>query len=389
MRLRNPPSRPPRRGAVAVLVAILLIPLLGMVAFSVDIGYIKVVQSELHSAADAAALAGVSQLLDRNLLQGNAGNGLAGETAARNEAIRIAGLNSAGNVSLSLDRNDVNDPAGDVVLGHLDNPGNLSEPLHTSRRPFNSVQVRTRRTNARNGPVNLFFARVLGCEKVGIEATATATYEDGIRGFRIRSTGPQTAKLLPFALDVDTWNSLMAGTGPDNWSYDPKTKIPVPGSDGIRETNLYPLGGGSAGNFGTVDIGNPNNAVGDIERQIREGPNQSDFAQIGGELKLGPDGTLPLQGDTGLSAGFKNALLAVRGEPRIVPLYRPPVVNSGNRAVYTIVGFAGVVITDVKLTGAMADKYITVQPEYVIDETALGGGPQTSRFVYRPLRLSR
>ncbi len=56
-------TRPARRGAVAPLLALLLIPVLGMVAFSVDLGYMIVVRTELQNAADAAAMAGAQQFM--------------------------------------------------------------------------------------------------------------------------------------------------------------------------------------------------------------------------------------------------------------------------------------------------------------------------------------
>ena len=51
-----------RPGAVIPLFAILLIPLLGMLAFAIDIGYIALVRTDLQTAADAAALAGAEKL---------------------------------------------------------------------------------------------------------------------------------------------------------------------------------------------------------------------------------------------------------------------------------------------------------------------------------------
>src|SRR5436853_634411 len=56
-------DRNQRRGAVAVLVAVLMIPLFAMVAFAIDIGYVAHVKSELQKAADAAALAGAAKLM--------------------------------------------------------------------------------------------------------------------------------------------------------------------------------------------------------------------------------------------------------------------------------------------------------------------------------------
>src|SRR5262245_34398249 len=105
-----------RRRNVAVLTIILLIPMIAMVAFGVDWGYILVVRGELQNAADSASLAGVSQLLDRDALKGTPDQ-TAEIAAARNEAIRFAALNKAGAVQVALDPNDDNNADGDIVLG--------------------------------------------------------------------------------------------------------------------------------------------------------------------------------------------------------------------------------------------------------------------------------
>jgi Flp pilus assembly protein TadG len=47
-----------RRGSIVVLAALLMIMLVGMLAFAIDIGYMSTVKAELQNAADAAALAG-------------------------------------------------------------------------------------------------------------------------------------------------------------------------------------------------------------------------------------------------------------------------------------------------------------------------------------------
>ncbi|KKL08384.1 hypothetical protein LCGC14_2576400, partial [marine sediment metagenome] len=49
-------------GAIIVMVAVMLVVLLGCVALAVDIGYLYVARAELQRTADAAALAGVSEL---------------------------------------------------------------------------------------------------------------------------------------------------------------------------------------------------------------------------------------------------------------------------------------------------------------------------------------
>src|SRR6516162_9043916 len=51
-----------RRAAIVPMAALLMTLLVGMLAFSIDIGYICAVEAELQNAADAAALAGAQQM---------------------------------------------------------------------------------------------------------------------------------------------------------------------------------------------------------------------------------------------------------------------------------------------------------------------------------------
>ena len=55
-------ARGPRRGAIVPLTALLLVVLLGMLAFAIDLSYASEVESELQNVADAAALAGAGKL---------------------------------------------------------------------------------------------------------------------------------------------------------------------------------------------------------------------------------------------------------------------------------------------------------------------------------------
>jgi Flp pilus assembly protein TadG len=57
-------GRQRRQGAIAVLSAILLVVMLGMVAFSVDIGIIALARTHLQRSVDAGALAGAGVLVD-------------------------------------------------------------------------------------------------------------------------------------------------------------------------------------------------------------------------------------------------------------------------------------------------------------------------------------
>ncbi len=394
-------SAAPRAGAVVPMVALLMVFLLGMVAFAVDIGYLSVVQKEMQNAADAASLAGAAKLLDRGALMG-VPNQTATYAAVRDETQKFSALNKGGGVNLALDRNTSNDAGGDIVIGRIDSPNQLTATLDsTSARP-NSVRVRVHRNSAENGSVRLFFGPVLGRSSQDMVTTATATYEkDGVLGFRVRKSGATTSKLLPFTLEVHQWTNaptdpwydaslpggVMQAQGPDDWSYNPVTHAYAAGSDGVREVNLYPTKGNSPGNFGTVNLGQPNNGTPELERQILYGPNDTDMAAFGGQIALGADGTLTLQGNPGISAGFKDDLAAIRGQPRIIPLYKS-VTGQGANTYYTIVAFVGMTILDVDLTGN--NKHVTIQPEYVADKTAMTGGTATnSFFVTKPLKLTR
>ena len=51
-----------RRGAVAIYVASSALVLLGIGAFSIDLGHIMTVNTELQNAADAASIAGAQEL---------------------------------------------------------------------------------------------------------------------------------------------------------------------------------------------------------------------------------------------------------------------------------------------------------------------------------------
>src|SRR5207237_3245638 len=69
-----PRSRGSRRGAVAPLTAIMMVPLLGLVAFAIDAGWMALSKSGLQDAADAAALAGAQQVIGQTVPSAS-GNG--------------------------------------------------------------------------------------------------------------------------------------------------------------------------------------------------------------------------------------------------------------------------------------------------------------------------
>jgi len=387
-RISHTPQK--RRGVTFAFVAVTLIVLVGMASLTVDVGMMYRARAEAQASADSAALAGASQLFDEDRL---AGSGQMTEeiAAARAAASQYAAANAIVNDSPAVDS------SGDVLVGRLDTPWDPSEPMSfADPSRFNTVRVLVRRDSELNGPIDLFFAGIFGQTSTEIQAEAFAIMRSDIAGFTPSADGGN-AGVLPITLSVDAWNNLLNGTftSGDNYGHDADSQTVSAGADGIRELNLYPGGGTGQlppGNFGTLDIGDASNSTADIARQIVEGLSPQDIIDLGKDLVLGSDGTLPLNGDTGLSAGFEDELQAIIGQPRTIPLFST-VVGPGNNSTFTIVGFAGIVILDVKLTGAMSKKRVTIQPAYVIDPTGIPGDPGftpgVGDFVYRPIELVR
>jgi hypothetical protein len=378
------PNKSPRRRAVSfAMTAISIVMLLGMASLTVDVGMMYRARAEAQAAADAAAMAGAWKLLDNERLKSDP-NMTAVISAARTAAVQMAARNKIINTSPSLSANSSNDADGDIVVGYLSDPDNDPNEVLSTADPdqFNTVRVRVRRDAQHGSPIDLYFAGVFGRHTADISAEAYATFKDGVVGYKVDdNTG--NAQLLPLALKVDAWDNLLAGafTSGDNWTYNPATGVVTPGPDGINELNLYPGGASQLppGNFGTVDIGNPNNSTADLSRQIRYGVSADDLDYFGGELELGSDGTLLLNGDTGLSAAIKDDLIAIKGLPLAIPLFSS-VTGNGNNAMFTIVGFAGIRILDVKLTGSKSSKRVIIQPAYVVDDAAMTGPTSGSTF---------
>jgi len=371
-----------RRRAVSVpMLAVSSTTLIGVAALTIDVGSLLRAREESQIAADSAALAGAMELLDRDKLSGTPD--MTEEIiAARQAALNYAARNEVINAAPELD------PDQDVEVGYMEDLNFPNAALaFDDPNLFNTVMVRV------HGSVAMSFASIFGIHMSQAGAMGAATYKDGVVGFRVTpDSGP--AGLMPFALHIDAWEGLLADTwtSSDSWAYDPDTDSVGSGSDNIRELNLYPGAGTDQlppGNFGTVDIGSSNNSTAVIERQILYGITAEDLEWHGGELVLNADGELFVEGDTGLSAGIKDELEAIIGEPRTILLFNH-VEGPGNNAVYTIVGFAGIRVMYVKLTGAMHTKKLLIQPEFVTDDAAItDAGPGQSYFVLQPVLLTR
>ncbi len=375
-----------RHGTITILAAIMSIVLVGMVAFCVDLGYVLSAKEELQRSADSSALAACWEY-GKQLGKGSSST--LAMSSARTVAAQYASANQVTGHAVSLDSNTANSANGDVVFGYVSDFKNSQSAFETNgANGYNAVKVRLRKNGSINGQVPFFFAKIFGLSGQSLSSEAIAGLVLDIKGFQAPGDGGNIG-VLPFALDQQTWNGLIANSGTDAYKWNADTKTVSAGSDGLVEVNLYPQGTGSPGNRGTVDIGSCNNSTADIARQIVYGISASDLAALGKPLTLDNGGTMTLQGDTGISAGVKDELASIIGQPRVVPIFST-VTGNGNNATYTIVKWQGIRIVNVKLTGSMSQKNVTIQ---VAPAMVKGVVPSTatssSKYVYSPVVLVR
>lgn len=378
----------PRRGTVAVLAAVLMVSLVGMLAFAIDLSYLSNSKAELQRSADASALAACYQLIST----GTPGTplDLSGNIAkVPGAAAQYAGANHVCNAAPSL--------AGtDIVTGFLANPTQSGGTINSAanQNMFNAVQVTANRNGSANGKVPTFFGSVFGVNGTATSDSATAAFISNFSGFTIPSTnaGTENLMLLPFALDKQTWDAMLAGdttVSTDVWNCKTAGMVSA-GADGTREVNLFPQGTGSPGNRGTVKIGTSNNSTATIVDQILYGISPDEMAMYpNSQLTFDSNGHLYLGANPGISAGFKAALASIIGQTRFIPIF-DDVTGNGNNAQYEIVAFVGVEICDVNLTGSMNSKHLTVQPATVYTRGGIPSTSSTTRTsygIYSPIFL--
>ena len=171
------------KGAVAVIVGIMLFLLIAFSAFAIDVGHLMVVRNELRNAADAGALAGARWLYDQTGQNINTGaNQIAFDTARRNVSDRLsvdifwqAGQNSGSDVerghwSFTTRTFTPNDSTEVFSFCGIPTP-----VLDQDTRLINAVRVTARRAAAPGGtPAASFLARIFGFESFLAQAASVA-----------------------------------------------------------------------------------------------------------------------------------------------------------------------------------------------------------------------
>jgi hypothetical protein len=373
--MRLSPSPGNRHAAVVPLMAFLLIPLLGMMAYSVDIGWVTHTQNELQSAADAAALAGAATLTGDATLEGNTnltgGNATlqnlvqqpngwvtyylpsqsaanqanilsTSESIAKIIAKKYAAYNTAGGVSLTL-------LDSDIEFGFTDASGNYQACPGYTGFP-NTIKVTLRRDNNANGPLGLFFGPVIGTPSASLTATASATiYAGTVNDFQPNYTNP--AWILPMTYDVNHWNNFLQGTNPDA----------ITDANGNPEIQVYPSIK-FTGNFGELSLDQGNDGASTISGWIGNGTPWSDLQNEYNANLLplsahDPNSAPDWKGNPGLKTSTIHTAQNNVGQTYLLPLFKP--VNAGtppdysdyqagsgngSHYYYTIVQFVGIKI---------------------------------------------
>jgi len=197
-----------RRGNIIVLSAFLMVFLMFMLAVSVDVGYICATKAQLQRAVDAAALAGVQDLI-------------ISQDAAQARATEYLCRNPVGSSSLFIDEAALNASLAQFKTQHSSDMqmkyGNWNPTTHsfteTSVNPGAMVVTMT----YPNMP--FFFGRVLGHDTFTITASSTAMFQprdimvvlDYSASMNDDSTFPSIGKLSQSVVEAslqNCWNDM-------------------------------------------------------------------------------------------------------------------------------------------------------------------------------------
>lgn len=386
MTFRITPSRN-RRAAVAPLAALLMTFLVGMLAFSIDIGYICSVQAELQDAADAAALAGAQQLQNPFVAYYSPGitesqqqsiyTTVTTDTSSPLSPIptaqQYAAYNQAGGVYVQV-------PTTDVSFQYYDGT-TFSAPNYSSNFFPNTVTVKTRRDKVSNGPLGLFFAPIFGLSSTSLTAAASATiYAGDVSSLQV--IPGVNAHILPVALDVNAWTNFANGNFSSPWV----SGVVTTASNGNSQLQVYIQNTNTPGSFGLLDVGVPSNNAPAFRNWIDNGTTPNDISYLLNNELLPVSLTVPKQWKCGpgLTSTLLSNFQSQVGEANLIPLFVPvsptgstaptasnyvAASNNGQGATYAIVGFAGVKISQAQ--GSGGNMTISIQPAAIVDPTAV------------------
>jgi len=160
-----------RRGSVLVLTLVLMVGMIGMLAYAIDLGCIVHARTELQRTADAAALAAAAKLPDETE-----------STATAHSVAAENGWSSAMKIGEGDEYHGEDLDPAQVEFGHWDRDAATFTAPPPYGKSANAVRVTLRRSESVGNPLKLFFSRVFGASTASVTASATAMYDHWLCG---------------------------------------------------------------------------------------------------------------------------------------------------------------------------------------------------------------
>lgn len=254
--LNKPHSRQRQRGAVAIIVGLCIVVLIGMIGLVVDLGHMFITKTELQNAADSCALAAAREL----------DGGSDSLLRAENAGITVGQQNKVG-----LQSSAVSITPANVTFSAVISPNSSYLSRLGGATPKTSKYVMC--TLQRSGIV-MWFMQVLGFGNQSVAAQAAATVAPSQTTCAIPvglcSQGPAPS----FGFNVGQWYSGKFGSG---------------SGGGKKET------GGTTGSYNWIDFSPPQGGASELK----------DLLAGAGQCELPPVGT-PV-GEQGQISGLSDA----------------------------------------------------------------------------------
>lgn len=266
------------RGAVAILVSIFAVVMVGLAAFSVDFGQAYASRRAMSTGADGAALAGAREL------QINA--------SGTDNCANLVAKNSSSAKSVASSYVTANAPAGTTSS--------------TSVTCNGSGQALVTVTTTAKSPS--YFGAVYGAQDYDLTRTATAMV----------APAQQVSGIRPFGICTSDADKVLTAT------LGSAVQVPI-----VKFGS--PSCGTAKGNWQALDFDGGSNGT-EVQEWIEDGYN--------GPVTITPGQTYPVESDPGNNSGAKiqSEMNSILGVPILLPVFST-VASNGNNAVYQVTGF--------------------------------------------------
>jgi Flp pilus assembly protein TadG len=339
-------------------------------AISVDFGINYAVQSNMQTAADSAALAGVGRLF-----------GSEDNSAAERQADAIEAAVEIGNQNLNPELTSVED--SDIVLGYVD-PETREYDRNTFTTPssdsdmsftggYNAVRVSVHADESNGNQVPSIFSRLFGINQTRTSAHAVAMFDSEI--------SEMTAGLRPIYGCMAQFQQTMADGDPTN--------------DVVRVYNDYFVVNGTPVTTGCPPQGSGNWGFADLRDGAPGAPGNSTLADwwlngFSGNPVVAGQYYSTQPGNSISSNNVRNALDTLIANQTVIsiPLISTDYSGGGSNTQVMVEGFTGMVITDYVSNGSASSRYIEGYfTRAICTNNCRGGGDGTGGTGMVRLRL--